>query len=1552
MGCKQPFMLPKICKNSKQEEMEPVHLGRLIHKRMNKLENIDFNVPDDDALKLFDQACRNHDRFALSGGRHFKHVVLRERAKKGETHKDTCARLLREEFYRKFVGSVPQYDFVYQRTEGSSGLLVYLINVDETEIDETVLEEKGKSNYFCAKDIEEICNNELNETRLHEFVNVEEARVILSTFSERFPSDIFDTSRWGGLDLFEAVMKYSKERRNSRKFELLEQIGRGAYSVVWRGRRRSKTTPESEDVSSEQRIAVKEMFMRNVPSKRVERVLSEIAAMKILHGSSNIVEMYDAEEHRGSILLAMQLCDGGTLREFIHKEAPMTDKDRLLDVVRQITSGLCALRKNDLVHRDLKPSNILIDRGKLLLADFGMSRSMRDSDTDSHVCGTIRYMAPEMLTQDVYGPSVDLWSLGCIVQEMLTGKHPFLARDTENTCETISTAMAALLSSIIQCRGPGNVTEVKIPTSVPFHMMIGNDSPVRIVQGLLQEYPKLRWTYQKLFGIMKLNGEPETPGTPKTPRTRPGRPESPETPETPETSETAATAATAATSSLSEIHYQESKSATRDKKASSNMTIKMQRLRALKRQRTIRAPDLTVKGWFKMYQVNDIPLGRDHGLITLSDTDSCLEALRVLLEHRISSAPVLSTRKISRSITTMTDTSKTKTTTTTTTTSTVVGFVDVLDLVTMMVRSHANKKTTVLDGLVSEIREVINLSGSNKLITVRSICSVAECIPLLVGGVKRLAVITEGRLTSILTQSEMLRWVVQQVTTEKKADNEEKEDKEKRDEERIGSSGVLQKLNTPLYLILDLDLIDLQNSHRKREEELLVVRSNATVASAFVLLSEHRLSAAPVVNETGSIVGVFSASDVRKMPSEEDGGEQNTSSSIASTSTKTRLNNAVRVVRAFASLNKLDMQVMDYLDVKTSGDGVITVTTSDTLRHVCDLLSTHSIHRVYVVDGLRRPCGIVSIADVLHAIAAPNIPFDVFANETARQRLLTRLRLLDSPTTCLSTLVASRGADQVYVDDPLSPSCCVAVLGTTTRRGKRETTCRVVDLSRGTIDESSSGATSSSDSCSPVLEMKIQPVVAQSIGRLASWVIRRATAETGPETGPETGSDGISLMWCGLEQSLWATIQRTMNVHEFQRTTMERCQLYCQLYTSTSCAKSYDLETSSQAKGEDTYRYCPLRPEDITTVNNAWKFKSESSLLKIKQIIDSGMTMAAYDSQLPDTSPPVCWMVTYENGSIGMLHTVPEYRRRGLASSVVSRLMGMHRSAKTSPPPVVYIEIDNHPSRMLFEGTLKWSPVANVAWLRFLKKKEEDQGDDAAAASESSSAEPIRGRNKPSENFAENFAKWEGWYNESDMLPPWDTDGKPCFALVDLLKRMPTFKDIFPNVIDVGTGGGSNSNWLKRQGFERVVGMDVSRKALELASHRNVEQDVEYVLGDIFKLRTEHPDWGGQFDFLVDIQVFHAIYQLGTPHLVRSYADLLRKGGVALVVAGNDREGRGDGSGPTRLSKDDLVEYFTSDGYFRVAQIMESRFDATPAYGDRNESPLCWVCLFVRTGRM
>ena len=705
----------------------------------------------------------------------------------------------------------------------------------------------------------------------------------------------------------------------------------------------------------------------------------------------------------------------------------------------------------------------------------------------------------------------------------------------------------------------------------------------------------------------------------------------------------------------------------------------------LRRQRTIQTPDVTVRRWIENFRVDDVPLGRNHGLITLSDTDSCLEALRVLLERHISSAPVVM-----------------KVTKENTKSETVLGFVDVLDLVTLMINSHTNTGTSVLDGLVSDIRHAVNLSGSNKLVTVRRTCTVAECLPLLVGGVKRLAVVDEenGDLISVLTQSETLRWIISKVNQEKEV-KEEKEEKvkeenggkkskktndtidtkateetKKKEDDQIGRSAISQKLNMSID---ELNLTPLSIN----ENQLLVIRSEQKVASAFMLLANHRLSAAPIVNAQGAIVGVFSASDVRKMPSikettvtnqdsdeidahhgeiwesknndvgvgnaaEQPTNQTNQTEKSRNRKVRLRHSSALRVVQAFASLNKLDMKVSEYKQSSSS----ITVTSKDTLNHVCNLLSTHSIHRVYIVDVNNVPYGVVSIADVLHALVAPNVPFDAMCCNASKLRLEQKLIMHLPKTTCLLTLVRKNEVKEVYVNDPMSPDCCIAVIGHSIRHGNREVAARVLDLSKR-AESSENSENSGENGLLLNEELSLGSEVARSIAFLSKFVVRRNSfneSSGGSSGGGGGGGGGSSVMWCGLDQSIWTIIQRTMHVHGFRRTTLERCQLYYKPPSSTTIAPiaaiapiasiaSIDI---SEDTNQPAYIYRPLSLSDATTVNDAWKYKCESSLQKIQQLITKGITMAAYKNGKNNiaAAPPVCWMVTYENGSIGMLHTV------------------------------------------------------------------------------------------------------------------------------------------------------------------------------------------------------------------------------------------------------------------------------------------------------------------------
>jgi len=106
------------------------------------------------------------------------------------------------------------------------------------------------------------------------------------------------------------------------------------------------------------------------------------------------------------------------------------------------------LHSNNIIHRDLKPENILIDQdGHLKLTDFGLAKEkVSDDSKTSSFCGTVEYMSPEMIKGEPYSFSTDLWSLGIILYDMLTGKAPFQAKNRAQLQKKILNDKLKLLS--------------------------------------------------------------------------------------------------------------------------------------------------------------------------------------------------------------------------------------------------------------------------------------------------------------------------------------------------------------------------------------------------------------------------------------------------------------------------------------------------------------------------------------------------------------------------------------------------------------------------------------------------------------------------------------------------------------------------------------------------------------------------------------------------------------------------------------------------------------------------------------------------------------------------------------------------------------------------------------------------------------------------------------------------------------------------------------------------------------------------------------------------
>jgi serine/threonine protein kinase len=141
-----------------------------------------------------------------------------------------------------------------------------------------------------------------------------------------------------------------------------------------------------------------------------------------------IVKLQYAFQTTDKLFLVLEYCPGGDLSEYLQLEKTFNeDKTRLY--AAEILLGLEELHRRDIIFRDLKPDNVVLDaEGHALLTDFGLSKEgVSDESQTKSFCGSYAYLAPEMLSRDGHGKSVDWYLFGVVIFEMLTGSPPYYA---------------------------------------------------------------------------------------------------------------------------------------------------------------------------------------------------------------------------------------------------------------------------------------------------------------------------------------------------------------------------------------------------------------------------------------------------------------------------------------------------------------------------------------------------------------------------------------------------------------------------------------------------------------------------------------------------------------------------------------------------------------------------------------------------------------------------------------------------------------------------------------------------------------------------------------------------------------------------------------------------------------------------------------------------------------------------------------------------------------------------------------------------------------------
>jgi serine/threonine-protein kinase len=195
------------------------------------------------------------------------------------------------------------------------------------------------------------------------------------------------------------------------------RVARGGMATVY----------EATDLRLDRTVAVKVMHpgLGDDDEFAARFVAEARAAAKLSH--PNVVAVFDQGNDDGTVFLAMELIPGHTLRDTIGKEAPLSPA-RALALLEPVVSALANAHRSGLIHRDVKPENVLIaDDGRIKVADFGLAKAM--SATTQHTAtgvliGTVSYVAPELVVEGRSDARADVYAVGVILYELLTGKKP------------------------------------------------------------------------------------------------------------------------------------------------------------------------------------------------------------------------------------------------------------------------------------------------------------------------------------------------------------------------------------------------------------------------------------------------------------------------------------------------------------------------------------------------------------------------------------------------------------------------------------------------------------------------------------------------------------------------------------------------------------------------------------------------------------------------------------------------------------------------------------------------------------------------------------------------------------------------------------------------------------------------------------------------------------------------------------------------------------------------------------------------------------------------
>lgn len=206
-------------------------------------------------------------------------------------------------------------------------------------------------------------------------------------------------------------------KRLSGRYKILDMIGGGGMANVYL----------AHDMILDRDVAVKMLRLDFANDEEFIRRFRREAQSATSLAHPNIVNIYDVGEENDLYYIVMEFIDGQTLKQYIQQNSPLRVEDAL-GIMRQLTSAISHAHQNNIIHRDIKPHNILVDHdGNVKITDFGiaMALSATSITQTNSVLGSVHYLSPEQARGGMANRKSDIYSLGIVMFELLTGRLPF-----------------------------------------------------------------------------------------------------------------------------------------------------------------------------------------------------------------------------------------------------------------------------------------------------------------------------------------------------------------------------------------------------------------------------------------------------------------------------------------------------------------------------------------------------------------------------------------------------------------------------------------------------------------------------------------------------------------------------------------------------------------------------------------------------------------------------------------------------------------------------------------------------------------------------------------------------------------------------------------------------------------------------------------------------------------------------------------------------------------------------------------------------------------------